>query len=262
MGRKTFFGCLCAFVWLVNSLSASAQVLEEVKAKGGSNAASSGIVAFAPPIKAEEIAGKEEELLIADPLEGWNRAMFTFNDRFYFWVFKPFATGYNAVIPEDFRLCFRNVFNNATMPVRFINNILQLKFDGAGVELLRFLINSTVGFGGLVDAASYIDLKPRNEDFGQTLGWYGVDHGFYFVWPFLGPSSARDTVGMIGDSLANPINWLVPGLEWVFGVSTFRYTNDQSLRLGDYEDLVRAALDPYESVKDAYVQYRKKEVAK
>ena len=262
MGRKILRWNLLIAIWSLTTTMALGQVLEEVGAGAGSSAASSGVVGFAPPVKAEELAAKEEEITISDPLEGWNRAMFTFNDRFYFWVFKPFATGYNAVIPEDFRLCFRNVFNNATMPVRFVNNLLQLKFDGAGIELLRFIINSTVGFGGLVDAASYIELKPRNEDFGQTLGWYGVDHGFYFVWPFLGPSSARDTVGMIGDTLANPINWLLPGFEWVFGASAFRYTNDQSLRLGDYEDLVKAAIDPYESIKDAYVQYRKKEVAK
>lgn len=228
--------------------------------KGGQESPSS-YIGLAPPIKGGELEPAEAEP-ISDPMESWNRAMFAFNDAFYFWVFKPFATGYNAVIPEDFRVCFRNVFHNATMPVRFINNLLQLKFDGAGIELGRFLINSTVGFGGLVDAADYINLKPRNEDFGQTLGYHGVGHGFYLVWPFLGPSSARDTLGMVGDALANPINWLLPGYEWVFGASAFRYTNDQSLRLGDYEDLVKAALDPYESLKDAYVQYRKKEVGR
>jgi phospholipid-binding lipoprotein MlaA len=223
-----------------------------------------GIAAFAQTGTVEKgPAGKEaEEVEIPDPLEPWNRAMFTFNDRFYFWVFKPFTTGYNAVIPEDFRVCFRNVFNNAVMPVRFLNNLFQLKFENCGIELARFLINSTIGFGGLVDAANYIDLKPREEDFGQTLGWYGLDHGFYFVWPFLGASSARDTVGMAADSFMNPINWLLPGAEWVFGASAYRYTNDQSLRVGEYEDLIRAAVDPYEAVKDAYAQYRKKQVAK
>lgn len=223
-----------------------------------------GIAAFAQSGAGEKLPpGKEAEAVeIPDPLEPWNRAVFTFNDTFYFWVFKPFATGYNAVIPEDFRICFRNAFNNAVMPVRFLNNVFQLKFENAGIELARFLINSTIGFGGLVDAADYINLKPREEDFGQTLGWYGLDHGFYFVWPFLGASSARDTVGMAADSFLNPVNWLLPGAEWVFAASATRYTNEQSLRLGEYEDLIKAALDPYEAVKDAYAQYRKKQVAK
>lgn len=227
-------------------------------------ATGAGLLAFAPAGGGEKTAGIQEmeEVEIPDPLEPWNRIMFTFNDRFYFWVFKPFATGYNAVIPEDFRICFKNAFNNVTMPVRFINNLFQLKFENAGVELARFLINSTAGFGGLVDASDYINLKPRDEDFGQTLGWYGIDHGLYLVWPFLGASSARDTVGMAGDSFMNPINWLLPGAEWVFAAGAYRYTNDQSLRLGEYEDLVRAAVDPYESVKDAYAQYRRKQVAK
>ncbi len=222
------------------------------------------IAAFAQSGGAEKSAGlkEAEEVHISDPLESWNRAMFSFNDRFYFWVFKPFATGFNAVIPEDFRICFRNAFNNAVMPVRFLNNVFQLKFENAGIELARFLINSTIGFGGLVDAADYINLKPREEDFGQTLGWYGLDHGFYFVWPFLGASSARDTVGMAADSFMNPVNWLLPGAEWVLAASATRYTNEQSLRLGEYEDLIKAALDPYEAVKDAYAQYRKKQVAK
>ncbi len=241
-----------------------AQNLALASESGSSESAGAPIAAFAQSGAGEKSAlGKEaEEVQIPDPLEPWNRAMFIFNDRFYFWVFKPFATGYNAVIPEDFRICFRNVFNNAVMPVRFLNNIFQLKFENAGIELARFLINSTFGFGGLVDAADYINLKPRKEDFGQTLGWYGLDHGFYFVWPFLGASSARDTVGMAADSFMNPINWLLPGAEWVFAASAYRHTNDQSLRLGEYEDLIKAALDPYEAVKDAYAQYRKKQVAK
>lgn len=234
----------------------------------GTQGASSGVGKAGPMAFAQTGGIKEggieesEQMEIPDPLEPYNRMMFTFNDRFYFWVFKPFATAYNAVIPEDFRICFRNVFNNATMPVRFLNNLFQLKMENAGIELARFLINSSFGFGGLVDAADYVKLKAKEEDFGQTLGWYGLDHGLYIVWPLLGASSARDTVGMAGDGLMNPINWLLPGVQWVFGVSAYRYTNDQSLRLGEYEDLIKAALDPYESVKDAYAQYRRKQVAK
>lgn len=264
MGSKAirvWFGGILGILLLSG---AWAESMPGAPGSGSPEKTEAGIAAFAQSGTGEKATpGKEaEEVEIPDPLEPWNRAMFTFNDRFYFWVFKPFATGYNAVIPEDFRICFRNAFNNAVMPIRFLNNIFQLKFENAGIELARFLINSTVGFGGLVDAADYIDLKPREEDFGQTLGWYGLDHGFYFVWPFLGASSARDTVGMVADSFMNPVNWLLPGAEWVLAASATRYTNDQSLRLGEYEDLIKAALDPYEAVKDAYAQYRKKQVSK
>jgi phospholipid-binding lipoprotein MlaA len=199
---------------------------------------------------------------IPDPLEPWNRAIFTFNDRFYFWVFKPFATGYGAVIPEDFRMIIRNAFNNIAMPIRFVNNLLQGKFEGAGLELARFVVNSTAGFGGLVDAASHINLKPHDEDFGQTLGVYGLDHGFYLVWPFLGASSLRDSVGLAADGFLDPVNYLIPGSEYVFAAQAGKYINLQSLRLGEYDDLVKAAVDPYTAVKDAYYQYRRNQVAK
>ena len=229
--------------------------------------------AFAQPETAKGEPGdksaQEEEVTvpgeIPDPLEPWNRAMFTFNDRFYFWIFKPFATGYNAVIPEDFRLIIRNASKNLAMPVRFVNNLLQRKFENAGIELARFCINSTVGFGGLVDAAGYINLKPREADFGQTLGRYGLGHAFYVVWPILGASSLRDSVGMAGDSFLDPVTYITyigPGSEWVYGIKAGRETNAQSLRLGDYEDLIKAAVDPYTAVKDAYYQYREKKVAK
>ncbi len=215
-------------------------------------------------VEVEEISKDEE---ISDPLEPWNRAMFTFNDRFYFWVFRPVAEGYNTVVVEEGRVGIRNFFRNLAMPVRFVNNLLQLKFERAGIELARFGVNTVAGFAGCVDTAGeFLNLKHRSEDFGQTLGTYGVPHGLYLVWPFLGPSSLRDTVGFAGDSFLHPLNYLLPGVgvpietPWTLGIHGYDFINDRSLHLGEYEDFLQTAIDPYLSMKDAYYQYRRKKV--
>ena len=204
----------------------------------------------------EELAGEE---VIADPLEPWNRAMFTFNDKLYFWVLKPVAKGYSAIVPEWGRVRVKNVFRNISMPVRLVNNLLQLKMRGAGTELLRFVFNTTAGVGGMFDVAKNIDLKPQEEDLGQTLGVYGIGNGFYLVWPVLGPSSLRDTAGTAGDYFLNPVNHITPA-ESRIGVHSLDITNTTSLHIGDYEDLKEASLDPYVSFRDAYLQYRNNKV--
>jgi len=197
---------------------------------------------------------------LADPLEPLNRALFVFNDKAYFWVMKPVAQGYAFVVPELARISVRNFFRNITMPVRFVNNLLQGKIRNSGVELLRFLINTTGGIGGLFDPAKDdFSLEPRNEDLGQTLGKYGLGHGFYLVLPLLGPSSLRDTVGQTGDFFLNPINY-VDDSGVVIGAKVLNAENEVSLRIGEYEDLTKSAIDPYVAVRDAYSQYREKKV--
>ncbi len=198
---------------------------------------------------------------ISDPLETWNRWMFTFNDRFYFWVFRPFSEGWNWFFPEELRVGFRKFFHNLAMPVRFVNNTFQAKFQQAGVEILRFLVNSTLGCFGFSDfAGDELKLKSNNEDTGQTLGFYGMDHGLYIIWPFLGPSSLRDTVGMAGDAAMDPLTWVLAS-EWNLIMRAYEYTNEGSLRIGEYEDFKKGALDPYLAMRDAYYQYRKRQVA-
>jgi len=204
----------------------------------------------------EEIS---EENDISDPLEPWNRAMFTFNDKLYFWVAKPLARGYSAIVPEWGRVRVKNIFQNITMPVRFVNNLLQLKIRGAGTELLRFVFNTTAGVGGMFDVAKNIDLKNPDEDLGQTLGVYGIGNGFYIVWPVLGFSSLRDTVGTVGDFFLDPVSY-IPDTGLFLGVRTFEYTNETSLHIGDYEDMKESALDPYISFKSAYLEYRKNKI--
>lgn len=202
-----------------------------------------------------------EQVTIADPWEPFNRAMYTFNDRLYFWVLKPVAEGYSAVVPEPARVSVGNFFSNLRAPIRFVNCVLQANLIGASTELFRFMLNSTIGVAGLFDPAGgeEIGLLRQDEDFGQTLGSYGVGQGFYIVWPFFGPSSPRDTVGMVGDFFSYPISYLDPWYVWT-AVRGYQAINDTSLQIGDYEAIKDAAIDPYVSIRNAYIQYRQKKV--
>ena len=194
---------------------------------------------------------------IADPLEPFNRAMYQFNDKLYFWLLKPVAQGYREVVPEPARVGVQNFFANLSFPVRFVNCLLQANFSGAAAEVGRFLVNTLWGIGGLLDPASggEIRLAKQDKDFGQTLGSYGLGHGFFIIWPVLGPSSPRDTVGLIGDYFLKPLSY-VNSTEAMLGINAYERVNDTSLRIGDYESLKGAAVDPYVAVRDAYLQYR------
>jgi len=215
---------------------------------------------LSPPLQEEDKEYEDEEpIAIADPLEPFNRAMFTFNDRLYFWVLKPVAQGYKEVVPEPARVGIDRFFNNLSFPVRFVNCLLQANLKGALSELGRFTINTVWGLGGLLDPASNedINLRPYREDFGRTLSFYGIGHGFFITWPLLGPSSLRDTFGFAGDTFLSPLSYVEP---WYAGTLAKGYdkVNAISLRIGDYESLKEAAIDPYISVRNAYLQYRAK----
>ena len=200
---------------------------------------------------------------IADPLSMWNRAMFHFNDKLYFWVLKPLARGYKAVTPDFFRTGVKNFFRNITTPIRLVNCALQGKGEASGIEIARFVVNTTVGVLGLGSPAdNYPSLiRPDEEDLGQTLGKYGIGNGFYIVWPVIGPSTVRDTVGRIGDWFLNPVNYIEPK-EASWAVWGFDKVNQTSFRIGDYEALKKAAIDPYVALRDVYIQFRTKKILK
>jgi phospholipid-binding lipoprotein MlaA len=206
-------------------------------------------------------ASEKPAATIADPWEPFNRAMHTFNDRLYFWLFKPVAQGYNMVVPEPARVSVSNFFSNLRAPVRLVNCVLQVNPIGAATELFRFMINSTVGIAGLFDPAGgeEINLKRQDVDLGQTLGVWGMGQGIYIVWPIIGPSSSRDTAGIVGDYFLYPISYLDPLYVWA-GVRGYEALNEVSLRIGDYEAITEAAIDPYIAFRDAFVQYRLKKV--
>lgn len=212
----------------------------------------------------EDYAGPmvpEEKAEIADPLEPFNRAMHQFNDKLYFWALKPAAQGYKAVVPEPARISVKNFFANLGFPARFLSCLLQTDFSGAAAETGRFTINTVWGIGGLLDPSSgkELNLQKQDTDLGQTLGVWGVGQGFYIVWPVFGPSSPRDSVGIAGDYFLYPPSYLNP---WYasLGTGVFREVNATSLRIGDYESLKNAAVDPYVAFRDAYIQYRLKAV--
>ncbi|MGI9302932.1 MAG: MlaA family lipoprotein [Gammaproteobacteria bacterium] len=201
--------------------------------------------------------------IASDPLEAFNRGMFWFNDKLYSYALKPVAKVYR-VVPEPARVSVSNFFSNLTSPISIVNATLQLKFKDAGVQLGRLVINSTLGIGGLFDPArSEFNLREKDEDFGQTMGRYGVGSGFYLVLPFVGPTSARDAVGSVADGFANPIVYLAEGdAAVIVGARTFRSINSLSLDKDTYESIKAEQLDPYLFVRDAYLQNRAANVSK
>ena len=211
----------------------------------------------------EDIDIEMEVTFVRDSIQPLNRAMFTFNDRLYYWFFRPLSSGYEVVVPEKARLGVRNFFTNVRTPKRFVNCVLQGKFKGAGSELLRLVINSTIGGAGFSDPASkYFKLDMYDEDFGQTLGTYNVGAGTFIEIPLFGPSNVRDGIGLLGDIVLDPITYLSfisPFLS--SGVSSYNTLNDVSIDKGDtYEGLVEQAIDPYIAVQDAYTQNRAKKI--
>ncbi len=203
----------------------------------------------------------EKEQSVADPLSGFNKLMYRFNDKVYFWVYKPVATGYGRVVPQPVRIGIGNMFDNLMFPVRFVNSVLQGKIKGAGSEAGIFLINSTAGLLGFFPVAQdHFDLKNSKEDLGQTFGVCHIDEGFYIVLPLLGPSTLRDLVGDVGDRFITPLAYVTP-LEASLGLTAFETVNGLSLRLGDYESFKKAAVDPYVSMKDAYIQLRRQRIS-
>ena len=190
-----------------------------------------------------------------DPFESVNRAFFHFNDKMYFWVLKPTARGYRFVVPEGVRLSVRNFFSNLATPTRIINCLFQANVRGASIELTRLGINTFLGFGGLFDpAAKGMGLPKFEEDFGQTLGVWGIGPIFFINAPILGPTTFRDAVGFFVDSWLYPLNYAP--LLISLGVRVYQILNKTSLTLGDYEALREMALDPYIALRTAYHQLR------
>jgi phospholipid-binding lipoprotein MlaA len=211
----------------------------------------------------EDFEDFEEEIdQIADPFEPVNRAFFWFNDKLYFYFLKPIAKGYRFVLPQPIRVGIGNFFNNLAGPIRIVNCILQGKPQSFSDEFVRFFVNSTIGMAGFLDVASNkLELKKHQEDFGQTLAVWGLPPGFYLNVPVLGPFTAADGIGWVGDRFIDPVTYISLGFgEWL-AIKGTDLVNETSLSIGEYEDLKEAALDPYVALRDAYYQYRKNLIA-
>jgi len=195
-----------------------------------------------------------------DPIEPFNRAMFTFNDSAYTYVFHPVAKGYSAVVPADIRGVVWNFFSNLEEPVRFLNCLLQARFSDAGTVLMRFLINTTGGVAGLGNPAGReLGFKRVEATLGETLATWGVGDGLYLVIPLYGPSTLRDFTGTLVDGLGmTPYYTFTNDWGVIAGIYTGKETNKLSLHLNDYEEMKKFSFDPYVAVKNGYFQYRKK----
>ena len=223
-----------------------------------------------PFAKADEGDGDEY-----DPWEPMNTNIFEFNRKLDRFVLKPIAKGYNFVMPDLVQVGISNIFYNLRFAPRFFNNVFQGKVKGAGIEVGRFVINSTVGVAGFFDIAKHVNLVTPEEDLGQTLGFYGVKPGPYLILPFLQPFTVRDFFGYVGDIFLNPINWLVLPIIEVEGVPSVidhedrtttsiiqlgarvgEIVNERSRNLETYQGIEEATLDLYTAVRNAYLQKR------
>lgn len=227
-----------------------------------------------PFARADEAVGEEY-----DPWEPFNSNIFEFNRQVDRFVLKPAAKGYNFLLPDWVQVGISNIYYNLRFPPRLLNNMFQGKFKGAGIEVGRFLVNSTIGGAGLIDVAKDMGLETPEEDMGQTLGHYGMKPGPYLVLPFLPPFTVRDFTGYVGDVFLNPINWLVAPLIEVknvpsiiahknrtttsviqFGARVEEIVNERSRNLEKYQGVEEATLDLYTAVRNAYLQKRVKAV--
>lgn len=200
------------------------------------------------------------EFEVNDPLVTMNRGIFWVNDRCYFYLFKPIARGFR-VVPQPVRNGLRNFFYNLRSPLDAVNALLQLKLKQAVTQLSRLVVNSTVGILGFFDVAgTSCNLERKEEDFGQTLGFYGVGEGFYVVLPLLGPSTLRDGVALVPDGYADPVYWLAD-YSTTLACKGLKTVNTLSLDNDSYEGIVAEQLDPYLFIRDAYVQNRRYNVS-
>jgi phospholipid-binding lipoprotein MlaA len=191
-----------------------------------------------------------------DPWEGWNRPIFSFNEAADRWVLDPVAETWDFLVPDPAERGLFNVFDNLAIPVIFANELLQLKPRAAGQDLGRLLVNSTLGVAGLFDVATRFGIPKNDNDFGLTLGVWGIPSGPYAVLPLFGPSNPRDAVGLVADSFASPYSWFIP--LWVsISVRGVDMINDRSHYDDQITDERKAALDFYVFVRDAYIQNRR-----
>ncbi|MFQ5830485.1 MAG: VacJ family lipoprotein [Candidatus Methylomirabilia bacterium] len=201
-------------------------------------------------------AAAEQDLPEYDPWEPFNQSVFGFNRGVDRHVLKPVATAYDAVLPDPVQRGLRNLFRNVGFVPRLVNNLLQLKVGGAARELARFVINSTLGLGGLFDVAKNgFGIEKSVEDTGQTLAVWGVGPGPYLILPLLPPLTVRDGVGAAVDVFLNPLTYFAP-VEVPVGVGVGDAVNERSLNLELYEGVEESVLDLYTSVRNAYLQHR------
>jgi phospholipid-binding lipoprotein MlaA len=206
---------------------------------------------------------EEEALTIADPLYYVNKGIWHFNDFVLLYIGEPAARGYNKILPETIRGGVTNFFSNWYTPVRLVSCLLQAKWEEAGTESGRFLINTTfgiLGFADLAKEASWTGWEVADEDVGQAFGAWGIGHGFYLVLPLAGPSSARDGLGRLGNGFLDPLTYLDIKLWEYVAIWSYREFANYAPNAGEYKKFRDMSLDPYTAMRNAYIQYRARQV--
>ena len=194
-----------------------------------------------------------------DPVEPLNRAIFSFNETVDGYLLRPVAKGYTAVVPAQGREHVGNVLHNLTMPLVFANSVLQGDAKNAFSAFWSFVLNSTFGIAGIFDFTEQnSNLRVHDEDFGQTLGVWGIDQGAYIVLPFFGPSSTRDTLGFAVDIVSDPFNYTDETFTISHSVTKVIHTRSTLLELMD--DIYDTSLDPYATIRSGYLQKRRADV--
>jgi phospholipid-binding lipoprotein MlaA len=196
-----------------------------------------------------------------DPWEPFNAKTFWFNYNVLdHYALKPVATVWQRILPDPVRQSLANAFYNVAMPKRLVNEVLQARFQDAGSEVARFLLNTTVGVAGFVDVASHAGLEKNDADTGQTLGVYGAGAGPYLVVPLLPPLTVRDGIGYGIDSVLDPLSWFVTPFAADFGRAAGYTINDRANNLKLYQDVEDTSLDLYAAVRNGYLQRRRKSI--
>lgn len=204
--------------------------------------------------------GEPDPAAAVDPFEPFNRAVHDFNDAVDKAVLKPVAQGYEAVVPQPARDVVGNFFGNLSDVWTAANQLLQGKPVDAFYDMFRVAINTTLGFGGAFDIASEMNIEKHNEDFGQTLGVWGVPSGPYLVLPFLGPSSVRDAPGRAVDMVADPLDTAIDSRGRRNNLWALRLVDDRARLFRAERVMQGAALDQYSFVRDAWLQRRRNQV--
>ena len=215
----------------------------------------------------DEFEAEFESFKVNDPLSGYNKMMTRFNVALYTYALRPIAKGYEFVMPEFAGLGIKNFASYINMPIRFLGNVLQLKFKEAGTELKRFGVNTIFGFFGLIDAASKAQVPLHHADFGLVLAHWGVGGGFHFVLPVLGPSNLRDTLSIPVNWYASPITYAATydssaWINWLsVGITSFVMINEASLNTPTLDEIFYKTPNLYPFLRDAY-EKRRMEMAK
>jgi len=191
-----------------------------------------------------------------DPWESWNRKVFNFNEDLDNALLKPVAVAYTEILPEGVRRGVSNFFSNFSDGWSAVNNMLQGKFELGFEDVTRVMANTLFGLGGVFDVASEMGIDHKYEDFGQTLGHYGVGAGAYVVLPILGPSTVRDTAALPLDRLASPPAF-VDSTGWSIGLGVLQLVSTRASLLGATRVIDEIALDKYTFIRDAYLQRRR-----